>query len=159
MLGILIHQRGGGLKRLMRHSSSPVFMRSGDRPALANIRRGIGHRLTPHLRDVAGDLGGRLHKEVAQGSGDLHIVRSQRDPHPLLGVVVVVNRVVAPVSAVVVPDVVVGIRVFIFHAPTATQGVGHPLSHAQNLARWTIPQLGFVGLLMPLSSARRRPGV
>jgi hypothetical protein len=38
------------------------------------------------------------------------------------------DRVVAPVSAVIVPDVVVGIGVFIFHAPTATQGVRHPLS-------------------------------
>ena len=128
MLGILIHQKGRGLKRLMRHSSSPVFMRSGNRPALADIGRGIGHSLTPHLGDVARDLGGRLHEEVPQGAGDLNIVRPQRDPHPLLGVVVVVNRVVAPVSAVVVPDMVVGVRVFIFHAPISTGGVGHLLS-------------------------------
>jgi hypothetical protein len=41
------------------------------------------------------------------------------------------DRVVAPVSAVVVPDVVVGIRIFIFHAPTSTKGVGHLLSYGQ----------------------------
>lgn len=31
MLVILIHQKDPGLKRLMRHSSGPVFMRPGDR--------------------------------------------------------------------------------------------------------------------------------
>jgi hypothetical protein len=39
-----------------------------------------------------------------------------------------VDRVVAPPGAVVIPDVVVGIRIFILHAPTSTQGVEHPLS-------------------------------
>ena len=112
----------------MRHSSSPVFMRPGDRPALAEVGRDIGHRLSTHLGDVAGDLGGRLHEEVAQGAGDLHIVRSKGDPDAFLGVVVLVDRVVAPISAVVVPNVVVGIRVFVFHAPTSSQGVGHLLS-------------------------------
>jgi len=128
MLEILIHQKGPRLKRLMRHSSSPVFMRSGDRPALADIRRGIGHSLTPHLGDVAGDLGGRLRQEVAQGAGDLNIVRSKRYSDAFLCVVVLVDSVVAPPGAIVIPDVVVGIGIFIFHTPTSTEGAGHLLS-------------------------------
>jgi len=76
MLGILIHQNGVPFKSRMRHSSSPVFMRVGNRPALADRRRQIRHGLAPHPGDVAGDLGGRLHEEVAQGTGDLDIVRS-----------------------------------------------------------------------------------
>ena len=112
----------------MRHGSHPVFMRSGDGAAFADARSDIGHSLTPHSRDVAGDLRGRLHQEVAQSAGDRDVVGSQRDANPFLGVVVVVDRVVAPPSAVVVPDVVVGIRIFIFHAPTSTEGVGHLLS-------------------------------
>jgi hypothetical protein len=32
MLVILIHQMGRGLKRLVRHSSRPVLVRSGDCP-------------------------------------------------------------------------------------------------------------------------------
>jgi hypothetical protein len=39
-----------------------------------------------------------------------------------------VDGVMRPPGAVVIPDVVVGIRIFIFHAPTSTQGVVHPLS-------------------------------
>jgi flagellar biosynthesis protein FliQ len=39
-----------------------------------------------------------------------------------------VHGVMAPVGAVVVPDVVVGIRICIFHAPTSANGVVHPLS-------------------------------
>jgi hypothetical protein len=58
----------------MRHSFSPVFMRVGNRPALADRRRQIRHGLATHPGDVAGDLGGRLHEEVAQGAGDLDIV-------------------------------------------------------------------------------------
>ena len=95
-------------------------------------RDGVGHGLATAAGDTGGDLRGGFHEEVAQRSGDADIVGSQRDAHPLLGVVVLVNGVVAPVGAVVVPDVVVGIRVFIFHAPTSAQGVGHPLSDARN---------------------------
>ena len=112
----------------MRHGSHPVFMRSGDGTAFADLGPDIGHGLAPHAGDVAGDLGGRLHEEVPQGAGDRDVVGSQRDANPFLGVVVVVDRVVAPPSAVVVPDVVVGIRIFIFHVPTSTEGVGHLLS-------------------------------
>jgi hypothetical protein len=39
-----------------------------------------------------------------------------------------VHGVVAPVGTVVVPDVVVGIRICIFHAAISTEGVRHPLS-------------------------------
>lgn len=128
MLIILIHQKGRGLKRLMRHSSRPVFMRSGDGTAFADARSDIGHSLTAHARDVAGNFRRRLYEEVAQGTRDCHIVRAEGDPNALLGVIVLVDRVVAPPSAIVVPDVVVGIGIFIFHASTSTQGVGHPLS-------------------------------
>ena len=128
MLVILIHQKGGGLKRLVRHSSRPVFMRSGDRTAFADARSDIGHSLTAYAGDVTRDFRSRLHEEVPQGAGYRHIICPQRDPHPFLGVVVVVDCVVAPVGAVVVPDVVVGIGIFIFHALTSTEGVGHPLS-------------------------------
>ena len=103
-------------------------MRSADGTAFVGLGTDVGHSLAPHLGDVAGDFGGRLHEEVPQGTGDFDVVRSQGDAHPLLGVVIVVDRVVAPVSAVVVPDMVVGIRVFIFHAPTSSRGVGHLLS-------------------------------
>ncbi len=103
-------------------------MRSSDRSAFADIGREIGHGLTPHLGDVARNLGGCLHEEVPQGTGNLNVVRPERDSDAFLGVVVLVDRVVAPISAVVVPDVVVGIRVLIFHAPTSTKGVRHPLS-------------------------------
>ena len=58
-------------------------MRSGDRPALADLRSDIGHSLTPHAGDVAGDLRGRLHEEVAQSAGDLDVVRAQGDPNAL----------------------------------------------------------------------------
>ena len=128
MLGILIDQEGDPFKFLVCHSASPVFMRPGERRAFADIRSNVGHGLTARAGNVAGDLRSRLHEEVAQGAGDRGIVRPQRDAHPLLGVVVVVHGVVAPVGAVVVPDVVVGIRICIFHAPTSTEGVRHPLS-------------------------------
>ncbi len=49
----------------------------GDRPALADIRRDIGHGLTPHAGNVAGDLGRRIHEEVAQGTGDLDVFCAQ----------------------------------------------------------------------------------
>ena len=104
-------------------------MRPGDRPAFADIRPYIGHGLTTHAGDVAGNLRSCPHEEVPQGAGNRNVVRSQRDPHPFLGVVVVVDRVVAPPGAVVVPNVVVGIRIFIFHAPISTEGVGHLLSY------------------------------
>ena len=127
MLLILIHQMGRGLKRLVRHSSRPVLVRSGDRPALADVRSDVGHGLTPHAGDVTRDLRGRLHEEVAQSAGDLDVVRAEGDPNALLGVVVLVDGVVAPPGAVVVPDVVVGV-VVMFHVPTSSEGVGHPLS-------------------------------
>ena len=92
------------------------------------VRSDIGHGLTTHAGEVGGDPRGCLHEEVAQSPGDLDIAGLQRDAHPLLGVVVVVDRVVAPVGAVVVPDIVVWIEVFIFHAPISAEGVGHPLS-------------------------------
>jgi hypothetical protein len=47
MLVILIHQKGGGLKRLVRHSYLPVSVRSGDRPALTDFRFYVGHGLCP----------------------------------------------------------------------------------------------------------------
>lgn len=100
MLLKLIHQNGRGLKRLMRHSSRPVFMRSGDGMAFADARSDIGHSLTAHARDVAGDLGGGIYEEVAQGTRDCHIVRAKGDPNALFGVVVVVDGVVAPPSAI-----------------------------------------------------------
>lgn len=127
MLGIPIHRSWSGLKRLVRHSSRPVFMRSGDGTAFADARSDIGHSLTPHAGDVAGDLGGGLHDEVAQGAGDGDVIGAERDADPLFGVVVVVHGVVAPVGAVVVPDVVVGVGIC-FHAPISAKGVGHPLS-------------------------------
>ena len=120
-------------KLLMRHSSGPVFMRSGDRPAFADIGPDIWHSQTPHPGDVAGDFGGGLHKEVPQSASDRNIIGPQRDAYSLLGVVVVVDRVVAPVSAIVVPDVVVGIRIFIFNGPISAKGVGHRLSQGWNL--------------------------
>ena len=128
MLVILIHQKGGGLKRLVRHSSRPVFMRSGDRTAFADARSDIGHSLTAYAGDVTRDFRSRLHEEVAQGAGDLDVVRAEGDPNAFFGVIVIVDGVVAPVGAIVVPDVVVGIRIFILHAPISTRGVGHPLS-------------------------------
>ena len=128
MLVILIHQKGRELKRLVRHSSRPVLMRSGDRTAFADARSDIGHSLTAYAGDVTRDFRSRLHEEVPQGSSDRDIVRPQRNAYPFFGVVVVVDRVVAPPSAVVIPNVVVGIRIFIFHAPTSTKGVGHLLS-------------------------------
>jgi hypothetical protein len=100
MLVILIHQKGRGLKRLMRHSSRPVFMRSGDGTAFADARSDIGHSLTAHARDVAGNFRRRLYEEVAQGTRDCHIVRAEGDPNALLGVIVLVDRVVAPPSAI-----------------------------------------------------------
>jgi hypothetical protein len=100
MLVILIHQKGRGLKRLMRHSSHPVFMRSGDGTAFADARSDIGHSLTAHARDVAGNFRRRLYEEVAQGTRDCHIVRAEGDPNALLGVIVLVDRVVAPPSAI-----------------------------------------------------------
>ncbi len=105
-------------------------MRLGDRPALADIREDIGHGLTPHAGNVAGDFGRRIHEEVAQGAGYRDILRAQRNANPLLGVIVLVDRVMAPPNAVVVPDVVVGVGMVVFHAPSSTRGVGHLLSEA-----------------------------
>ena len=136
MLVIQIHRVRRDLKRLVCHSGSPVFMRSGDRPAFTDLGHNIGHGLTPHAGDVAGDLGSRLHQEVAQGAGDGDVFRAERDADALLGVVVVVDGVVAPVGAVVVPEVVVWVGIFVrFHAPTRTQGVGHPLSQGRQIQR------------------------
>ena len=57
MLGILIHQKNPNLKRIVRHSASPVFVRFGagsreqgarDGVRLAaEIRCDVGHSLTP----------------------------------------------------------------------------------------------------------------
>jgi len=138
--GLRLRQSGGSFEPRVCHRARPVFMRVGNRAALADRRWQIRHGLSPHPGDVAGDLRGCLHEEVAQGAGDLDIVRSQRDAHPLLGVVVMVDRVVAPPGAVVVPNVVVGIGIFIFHAPMATQGVGHPLSYGANLWWFSRPR-------------------
>ena len=91
----------------------------------------LGSGLASGAGDFRGDLRRCLHDEVAQSAGDLDVFRAERDAYPLFGVVVVVDRVVTPPGAIVVPDAAVGIEVLIFHAPTSSQGVGHPLSHAR----------------------------
>ena len=117
----------------------------GNGPAFAHIARNIGHELGGAARDAGGDLRGGVHDEVPQGAGDGDVLRAERHAHALLGVVVVVDRVVAPERAVsvgcgatrlgwlrqrsaVVPDVVVGVGAVVFHAPNSTQGDGHRLS-------------------------------
>jgi len=106
-------------------------MRSGNRPALADIRAHVGHGLTtrdPRPWHLGADVGRGVQNGVPPAAGLVDVLRLQRYPHAAGRLVGVVNCVVAPPSAVVVPDVVVGVRTMCVHAPTSTEGVGHPLS-------------------------------
>jgi hypothetical protein len=100
MLGIEIHQRGDPFKLSARHSSSPVLMGHGAGSGGPGDRGAIGHGLTAHAGDAGGDLGGGIHEEVPQGTGDCDILGAERHADTPLGVVLLVDGVVAPVSAV-----------------------------------------------------------
>ena len=106
-------------------------MRPAHGPALADIRAHVRHGLpTRHPRPwhLCADIGRSVQNGVPPAAGLVDILRFQRYPHAACRLVGVVDCVVAPPGAVVVPDVVVGVRTMCVHAPTSTEGVGHPLS-------------------------------
>ena len=106
-------------------------MRSPHGPALSDIGAHIGHGLTAgHARpwNLGADVRCGLDEGVPPAAGLVDILRFQRHAHAAGRAAGVVDRVVAPPGAVVVPDVVVGVRAMCIHAPSSTHGVGHPLS-------------------------------
>ena len=106
-------------------------MRPARGPALADIRPHVGHSLTtrhPRPWHFCANVGRSIQNGVPPAAGLVDILRLQGHPHAAGRLVGVVDRVVAPPGAVVVPDVVVGVRTMCVHAPTSTEGVGHPLS-------------------------------
>lgn len=88
------------------------------------------------LGDRGGYLGDTVKQLIAALSGFIPIPCAERNPDALLGVVRLVEGVVAPPRAVVVPDVMIlggaavgaGAELRCFHAPIPAQGVGHLLS-------------------------------
>jgi hypothetical protein len=106
-------------------------MRSGDSPAFADIWTHIGHGLTSRYarpRHLSADVRGVPYQHVPAPPGLSDVLGFERDAHAAGGLIVAVDGVVAPVGAVVVPDVVIGVWTLCVHAPTSTEGVGHPLS-------------------------------
>jgi hypothetical protein len=88
----------------------------------------IGHGLGSTVWESGRDGGRAAHDEVTLAAGLLAVFGAEGNADALLRVVGVVDGEVAPPSAVVVPDVVVGVRTMCVHAPTSTEGVGYPLS-------------------------------
>ena len=90
------------------------------------------------LRDAGGDLRGSVHDKIPQDAGDGDVLGAERHSHAFLRVVVVVDSIVAPVGAVVVPDVVVRVWIFIrFHAPPLQQrgwDIGCPMSDEDEMS-------------------------
>ena len=106
-------------------------MRSAHGPALSDIGAHIGHGLTAghaRPRNLGADVGCGLDDGVPPLACLVDVLGLQRYSHAAGGFAGVVDRVVAPPGAVVVPDVVVRVRAMCIHAPSSTQGVGHPLS-------------------------------
>jgi hypothetical protein len=106
-------------------------MRSGNGPAFEDIWTYIGHGLTSRYarpRHLSADVRCVPYQHIPAPTGLSNVLGFKRDTDTAGGVVVAVDRVVAPPGAVVVPDVVVGVRTMCVHAPTSTEGVGHPLS-------------------------------
>lgn len=94
----------------------------------------VGHGWS--AREVGDDGFGPAEDEVAALTGFVAIFGAEGDANALLGVVRMVHGGVEPVGAVIVPDVVVGVEVDVgFHAPSRTEGVGHPLSQAKKFFR------------------------
>ena len=106
-------------------------MRPADRAAFANIRPNVRHGLTASYArpwHLGADIWCGFEDGVPPAAGLVDILCFQRDAHAAGRCVGIVDCVVAPPGAVVVPDVVVGVRAMCVHAPTSTEGVGHPLS-------------------------------
>ena len=106
-------------------------MRPPHGPALSDIGAHIGHGLaTGHARprNLGADVGCGLDDGVPPLAGLVDVLCLQRHSHAAGRAAGVVDRVVAPPGAVVVPDVVVRVRAMCIHAPSSKQGVGHPLS-------------------------------
>jgi hypothetical protein len=106
-------------------------MRLAHGTALADIRAHVRHGLTtrhPRPWHLCADIWRGVQNGVPPAAGLVDVFCLQGHPHSAGRLVGVVDRVVAPPGAVVVPDVVVGVRIMCVHAPTSTEGVGHPLS-------------------------------
>ena len=106
-------------------------MRPPHGPAFSDIGAHIGHGLTAghaRPRNLGADVASDLQKVVPPLAGLVDVLGLQRHSHAAGGFAGVVDRVVAPPGAVVVPDVVVGVRAMCIHALSSTQGVGHLLS-------------------------------
>ncbi len=94
-----------GFGRFRRCSVRPRWVWHSDCTALS--RRQVGHCLATSARERV--CSRRLpHQLVALAAGVLDALCVQRNPYALLRPRRVVDRVVAPIGAVVVPDVVVG---------------------------------------------------
>jgi hypothetical protein len=118
-------------KRFSRHSLRPVFMRRRGRPSLVNLGACVWHGLTTSdcgPRDLGAEIGGVFKQVVPSLTGLFPVLGFQRHSHSLCCVIGAVDGVVTPIGAVVVPNVVVGIGMLRVHAPTSSEGVGHPPS-------------------------------
>jgi hypothetical protein len=102
-------------------------MRPAHGTALADIRAHVRHGLTtrhPRPWHLCADVGRGVQNGVPPAAGLVDILRLKRYPHAAGRLVGVVDRVMAPPGAVVVPDVVVGVRTMCVHAPHINRGGG-----------------------------------
>jgi hypothetical protein len=106
-------------------------MGAGGYPTIADVSAYVGHSLTTSdcgPRDLGAEIGGVFKQVVPSLTGLLPVLGLQGHSHSLCCVVRAVDGVMTPVSAVIVPDVVIGVGMLRVHAPTSSEGVGHRLS-------------------------------
>ena len=86
-------------------------------------------RQAPARHEAERSIGDRLQKGIAAGPGILCDFGLQGNADASLGVICLMDGVVAPVSAVIIPEVMVGFgRLVVLHAPIRARGVRQPPS-------------------------------
>ena len=86
-------------------------------------------RQAPARHKAERSIGHGFQQSVAAGASILRDFGLQRNADASLGMVCLMDGVVAPESAIIVPEVMVLLGGFVLvHAPTETQGIGQALS-------------------------------
>jgi len=86
-------------------------------------------RQAPARHKAERSIGHGFQQSVAAGASILRDFGLQRNADASLRMVCLMDGVVAPESAVIVPEVMVGFGgLVVLHAPTETQGIGQALS-------------------------------
>ena len=86
-------------------------------------------RQAPARHEAERSIGDRFQEGIAAGAGILCDFGLQRNADASLGIICLMDGVVAPESAVVVPEVMVGFGgLVVLHAPIPAEGVGQSLS-------------------------------